>query len=128
MYWLRSEDLKEVKVVTTPINKHSSYRRFVLPKSTSKRLDTREIIGIWVEEKQQSNQPRPPSPKSLRKWWGRSSYVCKRGGVPFRNDGLRGLAHCFQRGRMFPNDGHNPTTNRLRRKSFLGLANYSCHF
>ena len=71
MYWLRSEDLKEAKVVTTPINKHSSYRRFVLPKSTSKRLDTREIKGIWVEEKQQSNRPRPPSPKSLRKWRAR---------------------------------------------------------
>jgi hypothetical protein len=71
MNWLRSEDLTEVKVVTAPLLSIAVRRRFARSKLTSKLPGTREIIGIWVKEKQRSNQPRPPSPKSLRKWRSR---------------------------------------------------------
>ena len=68
MDWLRSEDLKEEKVLTAPTHYCSSRIYDRLIHIDQKTAGTREIMSIWAKEKQQSNQPKRHSPKSSRKW------------------------------------------------------------
>jgi hypothetical protein len=73
MDWLRSEDLKEEKVITTPAATIPRQKVVCLLKLACDR--SAPTGGWWVRRKPRNNQPKRPSPKSSRKWQSRE-WLC----------------------------------------------------
>ena len=77
--WLRSEDLKEEKVVTTPWHYNTP---------------TRDIKWeLWAKGKPRNNRLKRHSPKSSRKWRSREWLCLQKSRVPFFQDEVLVVEH-----------------------------------
>jgi hypothetical protein len=58
MDWLRSEDLKEEKVVTTPVATIPRPESCVPALNWPVMVRTRDIMGLWARRKPRNNRPK----------------------------------------------------------------------
>jgi|HubBroStandDraft_4_1064222.scaffolds.fasta_scaffold110151_3 hypothetical protein len=84
MDWLRSEDLKEEKVVTTPAATIPRLAAAVpCTKLACARFASVALLALWIRSKPRSNRPKQRSPKPSRKWRSRELLLPHESRVTF---------------------------------------------